>query len=73
MTIKLPPIILDPITKKFIQLNDPKPEKPVKIELTLAEKKRLVKEFVELFDRQPNEEEKETLFSEELKLKKGRQ
>ena len=62
-------VALDPVTKKFIQLNDP--PKPHKVELTLADKKRVIDEFKEVMGREPTEEEKEELFIEERKIKTG--
>jgi len=63
-------ITFDRATKTFTQL-DP-PEKPVKVELTVEDKKRVIEEFRGLFNREPDEEEKEDLFLEELKLKRAR-
>lgn len=70
MTIKLPPIILDPITKRFVQLNDP--PKPHKVELTKQDKERVLEEFKEVMEREATEEEKEDLFREERKIKGGK-
>ena len=73
MTIKLPPIILDSVTKKFTQLNDsPKPEKQPKVELTEDDKAGLIADFKEVMGRPPDEAEKESLFVEERKIKQGR-
>lgn len=60
-------VTLDPITKKFTQL-DP-PEKQPKVELTKEDKERVVKDFVEIMGRKPDQEEIEELFIEERKLK----
>jgi len=65
----MPRIILDPITHKFTQINDP--EKLPKIELTTADKAKVVKEFIEIFGRKPTKDEEEELYSEELKIKSG--
>lgn len=65
-------ITLDSVTKRFIQLNDPEPERPPKVELTRAEKENLIKDFKEVMEREPTEEEKETMFVEERKLRGGK-
>lgn len=70
MTINLPTIMYDPITKRFTQLDDP-PGRPHKIELTEKDKARLIKDFKELIKRGPTEEEVETLLTEERKIKRG--
>lgn len=66
-------VTLDPVTKRFTQLNDPESEKHPKVELTKEEEKRVIDEFREVMGREPTEEEKEELFIEEKKLKQGRQ
>ena len=62
-------VSLDPITKTFIQ-QDP-PEKQVKVELTIADKERVIEDFKEVMGRLPDEAEKESLFIEERKIKRG--
>ena len=66
-------VTLDPITKTFIQLNDPpKPEKQPKVELTEDDKKRVLGEFRRIFNREPDPDELEELYIEERKVKRGR-
>lgn len=57
-------------TTRFLRSNNPKPERQPKVELTGADKKRVVKEFKEVMGRLPNEAEIETLLVEERKLKR---
>ena len=62
-------IMYDPATKRFTQVNDPPKVKPLEIVLTDKEKERVIKEFIEVMEREPTQEEIEELFLEELKLK----
>ena len=62
-------ISLDPITKRFTQVNDP-PGRPHKIILTEEDKKRVLEEFRELFSREPDQDELEDLYVEERKVKR---
>ena len=55
-----------------LRSDDPKPEKPPKVELTKADKKRVIDEFKEVMEREPTEEEVEELYAEEKKLKRGK-
>ena len=65
-------ILLDPITKRFIQVKEPPKEvvaeKPPEIVLTEDDKKRVIAEFIAIFDREPDQSEAETLFEEELAI-----
>jgi hypothetical protein len=65
-------VTLDIISRKFTQVHEPKHEKPLKMELTEEERKRVVRDFIELFDRPPSQKEKEELFIEERKIKEGK-
>lgn len=67
--IKRNSITYDRITRKFTQLN-PGPEKQPKVELTKADKKRVLEEFRELFNRDPSPDELDELYFEERKLKR---
>lgn len=60
-------ITLDSETKRFIQIKPP--EKLPPVELTLEDKARVLEEFRQIFKREPDPEEIEELFIEELKLK----
>ena len=65
-------VVYNPETKRFTQLNNPVEVKPPPVVLTNKEKEELIKEFKEIFKREPTEEEKEELFLEELKIKQNR-
>ena len=64
-------VMLDPITKRFTQVNNPPNVRPLEVVLTNGEKEKVIKEFREIFGREPTEAEKEELFLEELKIKQG--
>lgn len=61
-------ISLDIRTKRFTN-NYPNPRKQPRIELTDEDRQRVIAEFAEVMKREPTDEEKETLFIEERKLK----
>lgn len=65
-------VTFDSITKRFTQLDDPPPKKAPKVELTEEDERRVIESFKEIMKREPTEEEKETLFVEERKIKRGR-
>lgn len=66
-------VIYDLASKKFTEIKPlPPVAKPPPVELTEDEKNRLIAEFEEIFKREPDEEETQTLYEEELKLKVAR-
>lgn len=60
-------VTLDPITKKFTQINPP--EKLPKVELTEEDEERVVKQFRDIFNRDPSPDELLELYIEERKIK----
>ena len=63
-------VTFNPITKTFTQ--SAPPEKQPRVELTVAEKERLIGDFRDVFKRSPDEDEIETLFIEERKIRSRR-
>lgn len=65
-------VVYDPVTKKFTQIDNPQvKEKPLEVVLTEEEKNRVIDAFKDIMEREPDQEEIEELFSEEVKLKQA--